>query len=128
MNVNMKSKGDFNKTFDFLNKASKKLLNKSLFDRYGEMGVKALRESTPKDTGNAANSWSYEVIESKGGVKIIWKNSSVTKTGIPIVVLLHYGHGTRNGGYVQGRDFINPTMRPVFDKIAKEAWEEVVRS
>lgn len=127
MNISIKSKGDWNKTFSFLDKASKVFFNKSLLNRYGEMGVRALREATPKDTGDTANSWSYEIEENNGSVRIIWKNDSTTKDGIPIVVLLHYGHGTRNGGYVQGRDFINPAMRPVFDKIAKEAWEEVVK-
>ena len=127
MNISIKSKGDWNKTFNFLDKVSKGFFNKSLLNRYGEMGVRALREATPKDTGDTANSWSYEIEENNGSVRIIWKNDSTTKDGTPIVVLLHYGHGTRNGGYVQGRDFINPAMRPVFDKIAKEAWEEVVK-
>jgi len=127
MNISIKSKGDWNKTFEFFDKASKSLFHKSLLDRYGEMGVRALQQATPKDTGNTANSWGYEIVETEGSVRIIWKNSSTTDTGIPIVVLLHYGHGTRNGGYVQGIDFINPAMQPVFDKIAKQAWEEVVK-
>lgn len=127
MNISIKSKGDWSKTFNFLNGASKVFLHKSMFDRYGEMGVKALQEATPRDTGDAANSWTYEIKESKGSVRIIWKNSSTTKDGTPIVVLLHYGHGTRNGGFVQARDFINPAMRPIFDKIAEKAWEEVVK-
>lgn len=127
MNISITSKGDWNKTFNFLNKASKSVFHRSLFEKYGEMGVRALREATPKDTGDTANSWSYEIEETEGSVRIIWKNTSTTKDGIPIVVLLHYGHGTRNGGYVQGRDFINPAMRPVFDNIAEKAWEEVVK-
>lgn len=127
MNISINSKGEWSKTFNFLNKASKSLFHKSLFTKYGEMGVRALQEATPKDTGDTANSWSYEIEENEGSVRIIWKNSSTTKDGIPIVVLLHYGHGTRNGGYVQGRDFINPAMQPIFDKIAAQAWEEVVR-
>lgn len=127
MNITMNSKGEWSKTFNFLNKASTSLFHRSLLNKYGEMGVRALRESTPKDTGEAANSWYYEIIEEKGSTKIIWSNSSTTSSGIPIVVLLHYGHGTRNGGYVQGRDFINPAMQPVFDNIAEKAWEEVVK-
>lgn len=127
MNISIKTKGDWDKTFNFLNNASKTLFHKNLLNKYGEMGVRALQEATPKDTGDTANSWSYEIVETEGSVRIIWNNTSTTKTGIPIVVLLHYGHGTRNGGYVQGRDFINPAMRPVFDKIADKAWEEVVK-
>ncbi len=127
MNISIKSKGDWDRTFNFLNTASKTLFHKNLLNKYGEMGVKALSEATPKDTGDTANSWSYEIEETEGSVRIIWNNTSTTKDGIPIVVLLHYGHGTRNGGYVQGRDFINPAMRPVFDSIAEKAWEEVVK-
>lgn len=92
---------------------------------YGERGVKALAAATPKDTGKTADSWTYSIEEGKGTVSIVWSNTNVNK-GLNIAVLLQYGHGTRNGGYVQGRDYINPALRPLFDEIANKAWEEVV--
>ena len=91
------------------------------------MGVNALAEATPVDTGLTASSWNYEIVESDGQTSIIWTNSNVVK-GQNIALLLVYGHGTRNGGYVVGRDYINPALRPIFDDIAQKAWAEVNES
>lgn len=118
--------GNFTKTERFLNRMLK-LMGSSLFDKYGEMGVEALRANTPQRTGITANSWYYEIEHSDGTVKINWKNNSKNKE-VLIAVLIQYGHGTRNGGYVQGVDYINPAMKKVFDKIANNLWEEVCRS
>jgi hypothetical protein len=123
MSIKFNHRGDFLKTERFLRRADRALDN---FDyaKYGEMGVIALRQNTPKDTGKTADSWSYEVIKSQEAARIIWKNSNIVK-GVPIAIILQYGHGTRNGGYVQGRDYINPSLQPVFDKMAEDMWKEV---
>lgn len=95
--------------------------------RYGEMGVKALMEATPVDTGKTAASWGYEIVKKGNDYSIIWTNNNLSEGdhGVPVVVLLYYGHVTKTGGYVEGRDFITPAMRPVFDKIANDAWKEM---
>lgn len=115
---------------DFKN--TEKLLRKSfgrnwtaVLEKCGEQGVAALSNATPVDTGLTAASWSYEIIQNDGGVSIIWNNSNV-QNHVNIALILQYGHGTRNGGYVQGRDYINPAMRPIFDEMAEKAWKEVV--
>lgn len=115
--------GDFSKTFKFLEKA-KNLVGLSNFDKYGRMGVDALRSATPQRSGRTANSWYYEVEKSNGSFSIVWKNDNINKNAI-IAVLIQYGHGTGTGGYVQGVDYINPAMRPVFEKIADDLWKEV---
>lgn len=122
MKINFRH-GSFTKTTKYLKDVSKALQNVN-FDKYGKKGVDALREATPKDTGKTANSWSYEIIKSKDNVSIRWTNSNVND-GVNIAVILQYGHGTKNGGYVRGIDYINPAMRPIFEQLAKEAWEEV---
>ena len=94
---------------------------------YANLGVAALSTATPVDSGATAASWGYQIHRSGDRVKIEWTNDNVTKTGIPIAVLIQYGHGTGTGGYVQGRDFINPAMRPVFDAIANGIWMEVTK-
>lgn len=118
-------KGDFSKTFRLLKKMKQKSFIKKM-NQYGQMGVNALSQATPVDTGLTASSWSY-VLEftANGGIRLIWTNSNNVH-GVYVAVLLQYGHGTRNGGYVQGRDYINPAMRPIFDKIANDAWLEVI--
>ena len=121
--VIVKQKGDFSKTEKFLNSISKKLYYRNL-QKYAEQGVAALASATPIDSGETANSWGYEIRQTKNSVSIYWTNSNVNK-GVPIAVIIQYGHGTRNGGYVQGRDYINPAIRPVFDKIAENVWKEV---
>lgn len=124
--VIVKQKGDFSKTEKFLNSISKKLYYRNL-QKYAEQGVAALASATPIDSGTTANSWDYEIRQTKNSVSIYWTNSNVNK-GVPIAVIIQYGHGTRNGGYVQGRDYINPAMRPIFDKIAENVWKEVTSS
>lgn len=124
--IRITTKGDFNNTFRFLNKMSKFQINKIL-EKYGQMGVEALRSATPVDSGKTAESWGYEISVGKEGATIHWTNTNQNK-GVYIAVILQYGHGTGTGGYVQGVDYINPAIRPVFDKIAEEAWMEVVNS
>ena len=124
--IRITTKGDFNNTFRFLNKMSKFQINKIL-EKYGQMGVEALRSATPIDSGKTAESWGYEISVGKEGATIYWTNTNQNK-GVYIAVILQYGHGTGTGGYVQGVDYINPAIRPVFDKIAEEAWMEVVNS
>lgn len=121
--ITFAQKGSFNKTEKFL-KNAKNIKFDEILKRYGEEGVEALSNATPKDTGLSASSWGYEIKKTKDHVYIYWTNSNINK-GIPIVLLIQYGHGTRNGGYVQGIDFINPTIRPIFDKIADGVWAEV---
>lgn len=123
--VMFRQKGNFKRTSDFLKRASSLNLD-TILNQYGQEGVEALRAATPKDTGTTANSWSYSIHKGTGSITITWSNSNIVD-GVPIAVILQYGHGTRNGGYVQGTDYINPAMKPIFDKIAQRAWEEVKR-
>lgn len=116
-------KGDWNRTTKFFTAAKEKSLLKNL-DSYGKEGVKALKEATPRDTGKTADSWDYRIEKKNGVISIIWTNTNVNN-GVNIAIILQYGHGTRNGGYVKGRDYINPAMQPVFDKLAEDAWREV---
>lgn len=116
--------------FDATNKLLFKLHSKTFFNRldeYGQKGVNALRSVTPIDTGKTANSWSYEIEKSDKHISIIWKNSNVNANGTPIAILLQYGHGTSSGGYVQGKDYINPAIKPIFDEIEKRVWQEIIR-
>lgn len=123
--IKFKQKGDFKKTAAFMEKALN-LFNRSLFDKYGEEGVRALQEATPKDTGLTAASWSYEIVKRDGSVSIEFHNTSINK-GIPIAIILQYGHGTGTGGWVEGIDYINPALRPVFEKMAENVWKEATR-
>lgn len=118
--------GSFKKTIDFLNRNNLKNITKIL-EKYGQLGVDALSSATPVNTGETAKSWYFTVTNKNGIATISWNNSN-TSEGIPIVVLIQYGHVTRNGGYVQGRDFINPAIRPILDKLASDAWKEVASS
>lgn len=121
--IEVRAKGDFNKTNTYL----EKLLNVvklGELDKYGRKGVEALRLATPVDSGKTANSWDYVIERNGDDVAISWFNKNVVK-GVNIAVILHYGHGTRNGGYVKGREYINSAMRPIFDQIAEDAWREV---
>ena len=117
------SKGNFKKTEEML-KRSGNWSSKIDLDKYGSKGVAALKEATPKDTGLTANSWSYKITRSKNSVIISLENSNIND-GVPIAIILQYGHGTRNGGWVEGYDYINPAVRPIFDELAKAAWKEV---
>lgn len=123
MSINFMVSGDFKNLEKFLKKASSGDIFSRL-DRYGKIGVDALRKSTPKESGETAKSWGYRVIKSKTNPGIEWYNTHVND-GVQIAVLIQYGHGTGTGGYVQGRDYINPAMQPVFDKIAQDVWKEV---
>lgn len=118
-----RQKGEWRKTRRFLKRCREADLGEVL-DRYGQEGVDALARATPKDTGKTAASWSYEVTREPGRIVITWRNSNIVD-GVPIAVILQYGHGTRNGGYAEGVDYINPAMRPIFERIAERAWGEV---
>lgn len=122
--VVIKHRGNFNNTERFLNDA-KKINFKSLLAPYGEQGVRALASATPTDSGLTASSWGYEIEINKGSVSLIWTNSNIVN-GVPIAILIQYGHATRSGGFVQGRDYINPALRPLFDKISEEIRREVI--
>lgn len=113
-----------NKTEKWLEKLEKNMFDTSNLRKYGEEGVRALEASTPKDTGLTASSWYYDIEQTRDTVTINWKNRNVNK-GVLIAAVIQYGHGTGTGGYVNGIDYINPAMRPVFQKIAEDAWKEV---
>ena len=116
-------KGNFDKTESFLNKIKERQYMRTL-RKYAEKGVSALASATPKDTGKTASSWSYDIKESPGETVITWSNSNVNK-GVNIAVILQYGHGTKNGGYVRGIDYINPAMKPIFEEMVQNIWREV---
>ena len=121
--VTFKHRGSFKKTKRFLNRAAEGKFLKNL-DRYGVEGVAALSAATPVESGKTASSWYYEVKVSGSSFSITWNNSNVND-GVNIAVIIQYGHGTGTGGYVAGRDYINPAIRPIFDKIAENVWREV---
>ncbi len=121
----VRHRGNFNKTEKFLKRASR-LSYKKFLDKYGRRGVDALSATTPTNTGLTASSWNYEIHGSGKTVEIVWTNSNVV-SGIPVAVLIQFGHGTGTGGYVTGIDYINPALKPIFDDIANEAWKEVTR-
>jgi hypothetical protein len=123
--ISFKQKGDFSKLTKYLERA-KSVVKLSNLDKFGKEGVAALASATPIDTGATANSWYYEIVHKKGSVEIVFNNSNI-QNGIPIAIILQYGHGTGTGGWVQGRDYINPAIQPIFDKIANEAWKEVTK-
>ena len=102
----------------------KEVFHSGLLDKYGKMGVDALRDATPKDTGKTAASWTYSISRVNDTVTITWHNTNFND-GVPVAVVLQYGHATRNGGFVKGIDYINPAMKPIFQQIAEEAWKEV---
>jgi hypothetical protein len=123
--ISFRHKGDFSKFTSFLERA-KQTIRIGDLDRYGREGVAALASATPVDSGQTANSWYYEIKRSQGSITITFNNSHVN-AGVPIAIILQYGHGTGTGGWVEGRDYINPAIRPVFDKIANDAWREVTK-
>lgn len=118
-------KGNLNKVTNFLSRVMYGGYLKTV-EKYALEGVVALANATPIDTGLTAQSWNYKIDRTLTHTTIMWTNDNI-QGGIPIAVILQYGHGTRNGGYVQGRDYINPAIRPVFDNIADKAWKEVTR-
>lgn len=123
MPVKITVKGNWKKTKKFLGFAIKRDFLKDL-DKYGREGVEALRAATPKDTGKTADSWDYEIHKSKGKVSIVWTNSNIAEY-IPVALLIQYGHATGNGAYIEGIDYINPAMKPIFEKIANSAWNAI---
>lgn len=121
--IKFSHKGDFRKLTNFLERA-KEAARLSILDKYGREGVAALASATPVDTGKTAGSWYYKVENKNRRATLTFYNSNI-QNGVPIAIILQYGHATRNGGWVQGRDYINPSIQPVFDKIVGEAWKEV---
>lgn len=121
--IKIRSKGDFSKTEKLLKKSLGRNY-RSVLEKYGKMGVEALASATPIDSGETALSWNYEIIQNGSSLSVIWTNSHIEK-GVNIAIILQYGHGTKNGGYVEGRDYINPALRSIFDKLADAAWKEV---
>ena len=124
--ITFRHKGDFSKTTRFLERA-KHAVRLADLDRFGREGVAALASATPVESGLTANSWYYEITCSKSGAKIAFHNSNI-QNGVPIAIILQYGHGTGTGGWVEGRDYINPAIQPIFDRIVDEAWREVTRA
>ena len=123
--ITFRHKGDFSKTTRYFERV-KAINHASILDKYGREGVAALASMTPVESGLTASSWYYEVSYSKGSATLTFLNSHVNK-GVPIAIILQYGHGTGTGGYVQGRDYINPAIQPIFDRIANDAWREVTK-
>lgn len=124
--ITFRHKGDFSKTTRFLERA-KHVVRLADLDRFGREGVAALASATPVESGLTASSWYYEITYSKSGAKIAFYNSNI-QNGVPIAIILQYGHGTGTGGWVEGRDYINPAIQPIFDRIVDEAWREVTRA
>ena len=123
--ISFRHKGDFSKFTRFLERA-KETVRIGDLDRYGREGVAALASATPVDSGRTANSWYYEIQQGQSSVTITFNNSHIN-AGVPIAIILQYGHGTGTGGWVQGRDYINPAIQPIFDKLANDAWREVTK-
>jgi len=121
--IGFKQHGNFNNTEKLLKQASQARY-RAVLERYGQAGIDALASATPYDSGITASSWNYEIVQTKTSIKIVWTNSNLVN-GVPLAILLQYGHGTKNGGYVQGIDFINPVAKPIFDQIAADLWREV---
>ena len=122
--ISFKHKGDFNNTTKYFKK-TKNIIKNISFDKYGEAGVEALKSATPYDTGLTASSWYYKVSKNNERVRIGFYNSNI-QNGVPIAIILQYGHATRGGGYVEGKDYINPAVKEVFDEILNNAWKEVI--
>ena len=125
--VTIEQKGDFSKTTKFLNNISGGRYLLSIAEKYGQKGVEALSSATPKDTGLTAASWYYTVESRDGTLAICWNNHNMSKNWFSVALYLQLGHGTRGGGWVEGIDYINPAMRPIFDEMAREAWREVTQ-
>ena len=124
MGITFKHRGDFSKGTNFFIKTKKAAKNIKCLEKYAKQGVEALSSATPVDSGATASAWSYEIIQNGSGIIIGFNNSNINK-GVNIAIILQYGHGTGTGGWVQGRDYINPAIQPIFDRLADEAWREV---
>lgn len=125
--ISIVTKNDWKTTFDFLKKVPRKLSIDSILNMYGHKGVEALKSATPVATGKTADSWYYEIEKTKDTIRLNFNNSNVVD-GCNVAILIQYGHGTKNGGYVVGRDYINPALQPIFDELADSAWKEISRS
>lgn len=125
--VQMSEKGDFKKTFKFLKAMQEKKFLSNL-NKYGERGVQLLSENTPRDTGLTASSWYYKIEDDGETLTLTWYNSNVKKDYFNVALMLQYGHATKNGGWVEGIDYINPALKPLFDEMEKDIWEEVKSS
>ena len=124
--INFYHKGNFSKTTKFFNAlTNRKYLN--ILDTYGQKGVEALQAATPEDSGETARSWSYEIKRDKYRTSLTWTNSNIVD-GVNVAIILQYGHATRNGGWVEGKDYINPALQPLFDQMAEEIWSEVKKT
>ena len=123
--ITFRQKGDFAKLTRYLERVNKAAKISDL-DKYGREGVAALASATPVDSGKTASSWKYEIEQKNGSVSITFSNTNINK-GVSIAIILQYGHGTRNGGWVEGRDYINPAIQPIFDKIVNDMWREVTK-
>lgn len=123
--ISFRHKGDFSKTSRYLERI-KEAARIGVLDKYGKEGVAALASATPVDTGRTASSWYYKIQHTKSSATITFNNSNI-QNGVPIAIILHYGHGTGNGGWVEGRDYINAAIQPIFERIANEAWREVTK-
>ena len=124
--IRIKHKGDFRNTERFFAQAPK-AVKREMLEVYGQAGVTALASATPVESGATAAAWGYEIVQNSGGYTIYWTNTNINK-GVKIAVSLQYGHGTGTGGYVEGIDYINPALRPVFEELADAAWKEVMSS
>lgn len=125
MSIKFEMKGDFDKTKKWLNTLKNNKME-SILKKYGEEGVQALKSATPIDSGETANSWGFKVKTTSNSASIEWFNTN-TQNGVNIAILLQYGHGTGTGGYVQGVDYINPAMAPIFKSISDKVWKEVIK-
>ena len=123
--ISFRQKGDFSKLNRYLERV-KEAAKIGVLDKYGQAGVSALSSATPVESGKTATSWYYEIKRQNGSVSLIFNNSNINQ-GVPIAIILQYGHGTSTGGWVQGRDYINPAVQPIFDRITQEAWKEVTK-
>lgn len=123
--IRVRQKGKFAKATRYLSRV-KDAVGSIDWDAFGKEGVAALASATPVESGTTANSWYYEIVRTKTRVKISFLNSNI-QNGVPIAIVLQYGHSTRNGGWVEGRDYINPAIQPIFDKIAEKGWREVTK-
>ena len=123
--ISFRQKGDFSKLDHYFERV-KEAAKIGILDKYGQAGVSALSSATPVESGKTASSWYYEIKRQNGSVSLEFYNSNVNN-GVPIAVILQFGHGTGTGGWVQGRDYINPAIQPIFDKIAEDAWKEVTK-
>lgn len=121
--ITFRQKGDFSKFNRYLERL-KEAVKLGDLNKYGRQGVQALSSATPIESGETANSWYYKINRTKESVAITFHNSNI-QNGVPIAIILQYGHGTGTGGYVEGKDYINPAIQPIFDKIAEDAWKEV---